>query len=159
MENKEIPSGVVVVCLFYLINAILFALTCILFGKYLNIQILGKLISGPAVVAVRALFIIVPLYLAIGLLYLSRELYALAIFYHLFFITNGAATIYYFLNKKLTAGPLLEITLKPDYSTNPIIELCRTTSSYAYIIQISGIIVGVTIISYLFAKRRFFSAV
>lgn len=154
--DKRLPRGISVLHVFYFLNASLFFLASLVFFEYLDIITLGKTSHPVLDSAIRLLLVITPLYIAFGLLHLKKDAYFLAIAYQLFFIINGVLTILHFRYVKLSALPIFEIVLKPDYKTPRIIDFFGP-SPQAYLTQILGIVVGVIILAYLLAKAKIFT--
>jgi len=156
--KKNAPFGVTFLCVFYVINALLFFVTTLIFFGYLDIIIFGNTIDGMPASLIRLILIIFPLYLALGLPFLRKDIYFLTISYHLFFLINGVLMVLYFHEKTNSRlRPLLEIALKPEYKVWRISDLF-VTPFHVYFVQIVGAIIGVFIIIYLLARKKLFTA-
>lgn len=70
--KAEPPFGLTLLCVFYIINALLFLITSLMFFKYLDIIIIGKIAHGVYAFLIRAFLIILPLYIAFGLRFLRK---------------------------------------------------------------------------------------
>lgn len=154
--NKNLPFGISLLRIFYAINAFLFLITSVIFFEYLDILIFGKTAPPIAAGLIRLILIAFPAYLVLAISLLKKECFPLATAYHLFFTLNGISTLFYFINKNLGLKPFLEITLKPEYKTNYIVDLFGV-SAQTYVIQTLGILISILIIIYLFKRKNIFS--
>lgn len=155
-HKKDLPFGILLLCIFYIINALLFISTTLLFLGYIDVIIFGKIMANVPVVFVRFLLTIFPVYLAFGLYYLRKEAWFLTIFYHLFFIINGVLTISYLLSEKTRLRPIFEIAIKSEYKIQRIHDLFGITI-HLYLVQTLGVAISLFIIIYLSTKRKIFT--
>ena len=70
-------------------------------------------------------------------------------------MTNGIVKLFCIQNPNTKLNPFLEITLKPEYKAGHIDDLL-TVSFKTYLIQVLGVVIGLSIIIYLFKKRDLF---
>ena len=104
--KKNLPLGVSILRYFYLVNAVLLIISSIIFSKYLNVVVCGKI--TPVVVGnlIRIFLIIMPLYLAIGFSLLQKTSLYAAVTYQIFFILNGILTTIYLATNENFLCPL-----------------------------------------------------
>ena len=84
--KKIAPNGLRIVCFVYLINAVLYLVSLLLF--YNRILVWGKEASFSFGWVVRLAYLAVPAYLFFGLKSVRKEAWFLAIGYHTYFIVN-----------------------------------------------------------------------
>jgi len=151
--NRELSSGLKLLCIFYLTNAVLFLATALLFIDYVDLIILGNTVCGLNAVMARLAFMLFPLYLAYGIYFLKRTAYFPAMLYHLVFIVNAVLTILSILKVHPLIRPAFEIVLKPEYKAERLQDLFKTHTQ-VYLVQAFSIIVGIFIILYISSKRE-----
>jgi hypothetical protein len=160
MEEKSVkdnlPFGISLLRVFYAINAFLLLFTSLLFFDYLDVIFFGKAVSAMQAAGIRLLLVILPLYLVFGFSYLKKTAYHLAVIYQSLFIINAVAIIAAHVNKSFPLRPLFEITIKPEFKTRQIGDLLGS-SFQLYAVQIFSILIGASIIVYLFKKRKIFT--
>ena len=89
--KRFLPLGVRLLSSIYLINAILYILSLLLF--YNRILVVGQEVNKVIAWVVRLALIAVPIYLFFRLKYLKKDAWVLAIYFHLFFIINNSLAI------------------------------------------------------------------
>lgn len=156
LSLKTLPLGISLLRVFYAVNALLLLLTSLMFFDYLDVIILGKVMPAIMAVTIRLILVIFPLYLALGFSFLRKDAYRSALIYQFLFIINAVTIIFSHASANLKIKPVFEITIKPDYNTNRIGDLIGS-SSQLYIVQTLSIIIGASIIFYLFNKRKLFT--
>lgn len=156
-DKENLPFTLVLLCMFYVINAILFLATCLIFSGYLDVIIFGGIAQDNLAFLIRVILTVSPLYLAFGLAFLRKDSYFLAIIYHLFFLINSVLVIFCLQNINSRLSPILKIASKPEYGTIKLHNLLLVPF-HTYLLQILGIVIGLLVILYLLTKRNLFKA-
>jgi len=140
--KKDPPLGIKLLSYIYLVNAVLYSMSLVLF--YNRILIFGQEANKVISWLIRLALVFIPVYLYIGLRRLKRNAWLLAVYYHIFFfINNGLAFAEY--NGYL--HPLVNITGFYRY----IIY----SPSQIFILTLNSI-VNLFILGYLLKNRVYF---
>lgn len=155
--GEEIPLGLYGLSVFYILNSLLVLVSTFIFYDYIDILIFGITANDITAFLVKAFLIIFPLYLAHGISLLKKKGLILAIVYQFFFIMNAALAIFDANRVNPAINPILEIALKPEYKVVRISDFFKSQAQL-YSLQTAGILIGIIIISYLLAQRRYFDS-
>lgn len=153
MDKKD-PAGIKLLGYFYLLTAFSLIISFILGRNLTDVVCLGQRLSKGWTAVVMLTLMLVPIILFFGFRRPNKNIWHMAVGYHLFFSINSLLGLIFILNSKLPIKPIIRITGKDYLSASDIIT---TKESFnLFVVFNLNLLLGAFILLYLWEKRDYF---
>jgi len=152
---KTLPEGIILLRIFYLLNAIFCIGTVLLFHNEIGIMVLGRRLSYIPEIAMKLTLVALPLYMYATLRTPNPVAFYAVEGYHVIFILNNLMAIIFFMGKQIiTFTPLVQIVNKNIWHLSAPTDMGYKTAHL--VVHSISILISIGILYYISNIRGLF---